>query len=152
MWLYAVKAEQSSIPRIDDMVNRRGGQVTAQRRKDWTIHPNGSTTSATPVDMQHLNGETAHSQSSSLRGGGPQGWSIRWKRVSTINREPHEPYLCHLKLDSSNRFSIRNSKIGCQRRVANDGRERISVLVSYPVTAGVHMSHISSAVDARPTI
>jgi hypothetical protein len=49
-------------------------------------------------------------------------------------------YLCHFELSSSNSFPVRDGEVGRQRWMAHDGRERISVLVSRPVTTGVHMS------------
>ena len=43
-------------------------------------------------------------------------------------------HLTHLKLDSSDGLSIRNSKVGIQSGVSDDRREGIPVLVRQPLT------------------
>lgn len=55
-------------------------------------------------------------------------------------------HLSHLKLDSPNRLSIRNGKVGCQRGVADDGGQSVAMLVSQPLTA---MSGVSGLAEGQ---
>ncbi|KAL0951742.1 hypothetical protein HGRIS_008413 [Hohenbuehelia grisea] len=102
---------------------------------------------------------TVQPQSSSFFGGGPQGCNIRCrKNVTTqpkdakkgtpklrfsqpIPRKQKEnhmgAHLCHFEPNPPNGLAVRNSQVRCERRVADDGRQRITVLVCQPVAARV---------------
>ena len=61
------------------------------------------------------------------------------RSVSILKSRPYGPndvgaHLAHLKLDPSNRLSIRNSEVRIQSRVTDDRRERVPVLVRQPLT------------------